>query len=76
MCAFIVSGSVSAKLDAMLLKAAKTVVKPVDADALKATTASLPKSTRKAIDKAAAKALNDKGCVVNCSQMTNHNLYW
>ena len=47
---------VSTKLDAMLLKAAKTVVKPVDADALKATTASLPKATRKAIDKAAAKA--------------------
>ena len=47
---------VSAKLDTMLLKAAKTVVKPVDAEALKATTAELPKATRKAIDKAAAKA--------------------
>ena len=47
---------VSAKLDTMLLKAAKTVVKPVDAEALKATTAGLPKATRKAIDKAAAKA--------------------
>ncbi len=47
---------VSAKLDTMLLKAAKTVVKPVDAKALKATTAVLPRATRKAIDKAAAKA--------------------
>ena len=47
---------VSTKLDTMLLKAAKTVVKPVDAEALKATTAELPKATRKAIDKAAAKA--------------------
>ena len=47
---------VSAKLDTMLLKAAKTVVKPVDAKALKATTAGLPRATRKAIDKAAAKA--------------------
>ena len=47
---------VSAKLDTMLLKAAKTVVKPVDAKALKATTAGLPKASRKAIDKAAAKA--------------------
>ena len=47
---------VSAKLDTMLLKAAKTVVKPVDAQALKATTAGLPRATRKAIDKAAAKA--------------------
>ena len=47
---------VSAKLDTMLLKAAKTIVKPVDAKALKATTAGLPKASRKAIDKAAAKA--------------------
>ena len=47
---------VSTKLDTMLLKAAKTVVKPVDAQALKATTAGLPRATRKAIDKAAAKA--------------------
>ena len=47
---------VSTKLDTMLLKAAKTVVKPVDAKALKATTAGLPRATRKAIDKAAAKA--------------------
>ena len=41
------------KLDTMLLKAAKTVAKPVDAEALKATTAGLPKASRKAIDKAA-----------------------
>jgi len=47
---------VSAKLDMMLLKAAKSVAKGVDAEVLKATTASLPKTARKAIDKAAAKA--------------------
>ena len=47
---------VSAKLDVMLLKAAKTVAKPVDAEALKETTAGLPRATRKAIDKVAAQA--------------------
>ena len=44
---------IAAKLDTMLLKAAKSVAKPVDAEALKATTAGLPKASRKAIDKAA-----------------------
>ena len=44
---------IAAKLDTMLLKAAKSVAKPVDAEALKATTAGLPKATRKAIDKVA-----------------------
>jgi hypothetical protein len=47
---------VSAKLDALLLKAAKSVAKGVDAEALKTTTAALQKGARKAIDKAAAKA--------------------
>ena len=48
------AGRIAAKLDTMLLKAAKSVAKPVDAEALKATTAGLPKASRKAIDKAAS----------------------
>ena len=50
------AGRIAAKLDTMLLKAARSVAKPVDAQALKATTAGLPKAFRKAIDKAAAAA--------------------
>lgn len=50
------AGRLVSKLDMMLLRAAKTVAKPVDAEALKETTAALPKKMRKAIDKAAEKA--------------------
>ena len=50
------AGRIAANLDTMLLKAARSVAKPVDAQALKATTAGLPKAFRKAIDKAAAAA--------------------
>ena len=50
------AGRIAAKLDTMLLKAARSVAKPVDAQALKATTAGLPKASRKAIDKAAGAA--------------------
>ena len=50
------AGRIAAKLDTMLLKAARSVAKPVDAQALKATTAGLPKASRKAIDKAAEAA--------------------
>ena len=46
----------AAKLDTMLLKAAKSVAKPVDAEELKTTIAGLPKASRKAIDKAATAA--------------------
>ena len=50
------AGRLVSKLDMMLLRAAKTVAKPVDAEALKETTAAVPKKRRKAIDKAAEKA--------------------
>ena len=50
------AGRIAAKLDTMLLQAAKSVAKPVDAKELKTMVAGLPRSSRKAIDKAASAA--------------------
>ena len=50
------AGRIAAKLDTMLLKAARSVARPIDAKELRTMAAGLPKALRKAIDKAAEAA--------------------